>query len=151
MSRKGTVVTAVAMIVAVSACSDSSGPSPYPDIDGTWTYTASMSASVGGTTMTCDMTNFRLSIKQSGGTFTGTYSQGSMDCIANGQDYSQSGFMGSVVDGNVTEAGAIRFDFDTADLHQTGTCTETAMSGTANWTIDVGTVVTFSGSWSATR
>ena len=101
--------------------------------------------------MTCDMTSFRLSIDQSGGTFTGTYSQGSMDCIANGQDYSQSGLMGSVVDGNVTEAGAIRFDFDTADLHQIGTCTETAMSGTANWTIDVGTVVTFSGSWSATR
>jgi len=46
------------------------GLAAFPDLDGTWTYTAAMSGSVGATTMTCDMTGFRLSINQSGGSFS---------------------------------------------------------------------------------
>lgn len=151
MSRNGLAAAIVAAALAVSACSDSNSPSNFPDLDGTWTYTAAMSGSVGATTMTCDMTGFRLSINQSGGSFSGTYSQGTMSCMANGQPYSQSGIQGSIRNGNVTEAGSVSFDFDSADLHQIGTASATAMSGTANWAIDVGSVVTFAGNWSASR
>ncbi len=117
-------------------------PPEIPSIAGTWTFNAS---NLSGGGFSCDALAYRLSVNQSGTTFTGSYSGGTIRCTGDGKTVEAGPLTGTIVNGTVTESGSVSFDLDTQDFHQTGTVSGDSMSGTATWRFDFSGIL--SGSW----
>ena len=134
------------------ACSGDStmgpdGPSTA-QVGGVWTYAAS---NVAGGGASCTVTNLRLTFVQSGTTFSGSYSGGTMTCAAEGESATIGPFQGTVVNGTI-DGNRVSFDLDTQDWHNSGTLSGSSMSGQVTVRIDLGDgPITLSGSWSAAR
>ena len=132
---------------------DAAGPEipTYPNVAGTWTYNASNLSGAGGS---CNVTGLILTISQSGGTFSGSYSGGNTSCVIGAQNYPAGPSSGTIVSGTVTEGGTISFDFDTADWRNSGTIVGSSASGTATVRLDLGApvgVLVLSGNWAIGR
>jgi hypothetical protein len=82
--------------------------------------------------------------------FSGTYTGGELTCTGPGGTFSTPVEPGDIVNG-VVNGSSVSFDLDTPDFHLTGIAEGNTMSGTARWTVNVGTQVTLNGNWSATR
>ena len=126
------------------------GPS-IPSVAGSWTYNMS---NLSGGGLSCSTTGTSLVFNQSASTFTGTYSGGTLSCTGGGGTASVPVGTGTVVNGSVTTAGAVSFDFDTQDWRNTGTLSGNSISGTVVVRIDLGAptgVITLSGNFSAAR
>jgi hypothetical protein len=121
--------------VSLASCGDDATASSYPNIAGSWTYNAS---NLSGSGIPCGVTGATLSLSQSGSTFTGSYSNARLFCIFSGETLLDDVASGSVVNGEVSEAGSVSFDFDTPDFAQHGTISGNSMSGTATWRMDYG-------------
>jgi hypothetical protein len=138
--------------VAVAACGGDDGPGPgSANVEGTWN--ASLSNLTGGGASCSTTTPIQLSLRQTGSTFTGSYSSGVLTCTTPTESFSASTGSGSVVNGQVS-GDNVTFDLGTAAFHHTGLLEGTAMSGTAEWMYDFGIpleVVALSGNWSATK
>ncbi len=138
------------VLVSVAGCGGEQplAASPeIPSIAGTWTFNAS---NLSGGGFSCDAFAYRLSVNQSGTTFTGSYSDGTIRCTEDGKTFEVGpGLTGTIVNGTVTESGSVGFDLDTQDFHQTGTVSGDSMSGTATWRFDFTGIL--SGSWTASR
>lgn len=129
---------------------DIMGPS-IPSVAGSWTYSATNLSSSG---VSCSVSGTSLVFTQSGGTFTGSYSGGTISCSGGGATVSSPVGSGIVVNGSVTTAGAVSFDFDTQDWRNSGTLSGNSISGTVTIRLDLGAptgVVTLSGNFSAGR
>jgi hypothetical protein len=142
--------------LALAACGggDSTGPT-VTGIGGTWSFAwHDMSATVSGVALSCSVTNVRMTLTQSGESFTGTQTgTATMTCSANGQQELTEPVGGErILDGTV-QGAAVSFHLATIPGLHTGTLSGNGMSGDATWTLDLGggEVVTLTGTWSSTR
>jgi hypothetical protein len=152
----------LAVTVAL-ACGDDdpTGPS-QADVGGVWRITFSNMSNSG---ISCSSNTSDMSLTMSGVTFSGTYGPINLSCT-NGTGTFQKTLQGAIVNGTVANT-AVSFDLDSPNFHQTGTASaclpgECAvpspnpaiyMSGTAQWTMDLGggQTAALNGSWSATK
>lgn len=140
--------------VAVAACGgDDSGTGPVGSINvgGTWNVSVSNMSGSGASCSTSDP--IRATIRQTGSSFTGTYTGGILTCLTPTESFSSAVGSGAITNGEVT-GNTIRFDLDSPDFHHDGTVSGNSMSGTAQWTYDFGLplgTVTLTGGWSATK
>jgi hypothetical protein len=120
-------------------------PPEDADVSGAWTASWNNLNSAAG--LTCLAQNMRLSINQSGGTFTGVTNGGQFTCgstVVNMRSF-------TIVNGTVDE-NRVAFDLGDQNLHQTGTVSGNSMSGNATWTQSLdGVPFTLNGTWSAAR
>ena len=150
MSASVRVLLVSVLVTLTGACGgdDSTGPS-QASLGGVWTLSAT---NVSGQGVSCNLSPSRMTISQSGTTFTGTYGPGTVTCVSGADSFSYVA-QGTVVNGTVN-GNSVQFDLDTQDLHLTGGVNGNSMSGTARWSIDFGGdigVVTLNGNWSAAR
>ena len=132
-------------VLGLAACgSDATGVDDVPDIGGNWTYNLTFSADGG----TCTYDPSPVTISQSGGTFTGRIEIPDAICTPQGgAPYSLGSWGADIVNGTVSAAGAVTFDWGSTDTaHHTGNVNGSSMSG--DMTVDGGAV---SGTWSLTR
>lgn len=143
-------------VLLLTACGGDGGPTA-PDvlqIGGTWNYQTN-NVLVNG--ITCSISGRTMTITQSGSSFTGQLTGGIAECTAEFGSYSQDlgadgitdGIVNGVIDGN-----SLSFDLDfDPGASLTGTVSNGAMSGTiTERTYSVtGTIVSGTGSWSASR
>jgi len=135
-------------IVAVAACAGNkaSGPTALttPDVGGAWNIAWSNLRATG---VTCSASGGKITLTQSGTTFSGSYHSTLLQC--NGTALGVAG--GIVVNGSL-RGSTIMFDMDPPNLHQHGTITDRSMSGSATWRIAAdGTSSTLTGTWAAVR
>ena len=126
------------------------GPS-ISSVAGSWTYNMT---NLSGGGLSCSATGTSMIFTQSASTFTGTYNGGTLSCISGGVTVSAPVGTGTVVNGSVTTAAAVSFDFDTQDWRNTGTLSGNSISGTVVVRIDLGAptgIITLSGNFSAAR
>jgi hypothetical protein len=117
-----------AFLAACGNSSNSGGPTGTTGgtgVGGIWTYTANAAA---GDTATCFVTGAALSLAQSSGTFTGTYT-GHLSCTIPGNTVSTT--VSGRVDSGTVSAQTVRFKLDSV-VTNTGTANTgfTTMSGT---------------------
>lgn len=151
MRRWTVYVVAAATAVTLSACHGSNATGPAaPSVTGNWTYSAS---NVSGSGLACDISGVAMGLQQSGNTFTGSLTGGTLSCTASGQTSTQS--LGSDVVANGTIVGnTVAFDIGTSDIHDAGTISGNSMSGTVTIRLDLGAptgVITLSGNFAAVR
>jgi len=140
----------LSMAVVLAACGGGdggSGPS-IPDVAGSWRFAAQ---NLSGSGVSCSFANAPLNLDQSGDTFTGTYGPVSGSCLGGGESFDFT-VQGTVVNGTITQGGAVQFDLDSPDFHHSGNLSGNSMSGTARWFFDLGSqTVTLNGQWSAAK
>lgn len=135
--------TLCALLLLVTACSDSSGPEPI-NMAGAWALNVS---NLTGGSFTCSVTNTTLALNQTGTTFTGSYIGGQMRC-----DGSLLGTLSGVVNNGTVSGTNVQFDFDTPDIRFSGSVSGNTASGTVAMRVVVsGQAMPFTGSWAATR
>jgi hypothetical protein len=140
-------------LAAVAACGGDDGSTGVGSINvgGTWNISVS---NMSGQGASCSTTSpVRATIRQTGSTFTGTYSGGIITCLTPTESFSSALGSGAVTNGEIT-GNTISFDLDSPDFHHDGTVSGNSMSGSAEWTYDFGLplgVVTLTGSWSAVK
>jgi hypothetical protein len=139
----------ISLLGIVGCGDDSAGPESTAiptGVTGSWSY----STTVTTTGVSCTISGAALSLKQSGNTFTGTYT-GVISCSGSSGGGGGSA-RGTVVSG-IVSGSAIQFDFDNTQWHQTGTLDGNNMSGNVNAHIlDAnGAPMLLTGSWSAVR
>lgn len=137
-------------LLGVLACGDDNGAGPGSvNVTGTWS--ASLT-NLSGSGVSCSSTTpTQLTLDQTGTTFSGSYNGGELFCSGPGGTGPVPVGSGSVVNGTVSGSN-LSFDLDTPDFHHTGTVSGSSMSGTAQWTMDVGLplgMVTLTGNWEA--
>jgi hypothetical protein len=121
----------------LSACGGDSPTGPKTaDISGTWRITFT---NMSGSGVTCGTSAIDYVISQNGDTFTGTsnstYSLGCTDGVS-----SQSETLtGAIITNGHLSGSSITFDLATSAAHQMGTISGNSVSGSATWTIDLGT------------
>ena len=139
--------------VAAAACGgdDSTGPTGSLSVEGSWSATIS---NLTGGGASCSTTSpVQLNLRQTGTSFTGTYSSGVLTCVTPTESFSTPVGTGSVTNGQV-DGTTVTFDLGSPAFHNSGTLQGSSMSGTAEWTYDFGLPleqVTLTGSWSATK
>lgn len=136
-------------MVGVEGCggSDATGPSPSASITGTWHMSLSNLTANG---VTCSASDITLELQANGSGFSGTY-HGIMACGPTGGQASGSSIAGTIAHGS-RNGSQVSFDFDTSELHHTGTINGDSMSGSANYQLNFTSGLTIvSGSWTATR
>jgi hypothetical protein len=141
------------LAVAAAACGgdDGTGPTGSLNVDGTWS--ASVSNLSGGGASCHTSTPVQVTIRQTGSTFTGSYSGGILTCLTPTESFSSALGSGNVTNGQLAGT-TVTFDLGSPDFHHSGTVNGTSMSGTAAWNYDFGPPlddVMLAGSWSATR
>ncbi|HET7251688.1 MAG TPA: hypothetical protein VFI79_17725 [Gemmatimonadales bacterium] len=130
------------MMLGILACGSDKAAGPAADLTGSWSGTETLS----GSGLSCAI-SLTMQLTQTGATFNGTYSNGSVTC--NGQ--SQTGITGTIINGTVS-GSKVTFDVDDPGAHQTGTVAGNTMNGNAHWTISTSSgSVSLAGTWSATR
>ena len=136
----------LAAITTLAACGDST--SPGPNLGGSWLYSVSNLTSG---SVTCSSSGTTLSITQSGATFSGSYSGGTLTCLT--PSGSSSGLIGTgaVVSGSLS-GNAVSFDLDTGDWHNSGSISGGSMSGSVTVRLTIsGTTFVLSGNFGAAR
>ena len=141
------------IVLASSACSDST--EPQTDVSGSWTYSATYSVDLGalGTT-NCSGSGVQATITQSGSSVSGTAQGGDWTCDVPSFDLApftseNPGQITGTVDGT-----AVRFEVDGFVLlmHE-GTVSGNSMNGTLTGTGSIPGLgsVSLAGNWSASR
>lgn len=138
-------------LLILLACGDNgTGPSTA-SVTGTWSGSVS---NMSGSGISCSSTEATQStLDQSGTSFSGSYTGGTVFCSGPGGGTTVPIGSGSVINGTVNGSSVI-FDLDTPDSHFAGTMSGNSMSGNAQWRVDLGApigVITLSGTWAATR
>ncbi|HET6232353.1 MAG TPA: hypothetical protein VFE05_19920 [Longimicrobiaceae bacterium] len=114
----------LALVVGLAACSgDSTGPS-NAKLSGAWSF--SVSNLSGSGLANCNVAGLTLNLTQSGSSFSGTYTPGTLTCPGVGAT-SFSG--GTVVNGTVN-GNNVTFNLDDPSFHNTGTLNGSGISGT---------------------
>ena len=132
--------------VVVGACAGDtrSGPAAIPNVTGVWNINWS---NLNATNVSCFATGGRITLAQSGTTFSGAYSSALVQCNGTALGTASGVVVNGYLIGNV-----IAFDMDTPDLHQSGTVTGSSMIGSATWRIEGnGTIYLLTGTWAAAR
>ncbi len=140
-------------LAAVAACGgDDSGTGPVGSINvgGTWNLSVSNMSGSGASCSTSDP--IHATIRQTGSSFTGTYSGGILGCLTPTESFSSAIGSGAITNGEVT-GNTISFDLGSYGHHD-GTISGNSMSGSAEWTYQFGlplNEVSLTGGWSATK
>ena len=140
-------------LVAVAACGgDDSGTGPVGSINvgGTWNMSISNMSGSGASCSTSDP--IHATIRQTGSSFTGTYTGGILGCLTPTESFSSAVGSGAITNGQVS-GSTISFDLGTYGHHD-GTISGNSISGSAEWSYDFNLplgVVTLTGGWSATK
>jgi hypothetical protein len=130
------------LLYGILACGSDHAAGPAANLTGSWSGTETIS----GSGLSCSI-SLTMQLTQTGATFNGTYSNGSVNC--NGQ--SQTGITGTIINGTLSGT-VVTFDVDDPGAHHTGSVSGNTMNGNAHWTIPSGSgSVTLAGTWSATR
>jgi hypothetical protein len=140
---------AIAASLSSSGCGDDA-TQPGPDVNGTWEYNAT---NIAGTGVSCGISGITMNLSQSGSTFTGTYSPGSVTCTGPGGTFTDQFDPGVVANGSLI-GNNVSFDFDTSDMRHTGTLAGNSISGTVTVRGDLGDPigeVTLTGPFAAVR
>jgi hypothetical protein len=120
---------------------------PPPDVAGAWTYNAT---NLTGDGLTCTVANMALNLVQSGSTFSGQTSGGTLDCGGGPQALPAY----PVLNGRLDAPTSVSFDIvDPQVWRNVGTISENGMSGTVTLRVQdqAGTTYTLSGTFSAQR
>ncbi len=136
-----------AVVLVLVACGgDSSGPGT--NLTGSWLYSVS-NLTTGG--LTCASSGTTLSITQTGNTFSGSYSGGTLTCTTASGTTSVLIGTGTVVSGSLS-GNTVSFNLDTSDWHNVGTLSGGSMSGTVTVLLTLnGTNYTLTGHFGAAR
>ena len=137
-------------VVLLAACG-SDGPSgpnlgagpAIATLSGAWTM--SFGDMTDGS-LTCFTDEFTVTLAQDRATFTGDFGTATLTCT-NGVNTVSDQMSGQIANGSISTS-TISFDLDTPDRHQSGTWTESGISGTARWVLSS---TTLTGVWSASR
>lgn len=126
------------------------GVTPHTNVSGTWTYSAS---NLSGGGLVCQIEGTRLELEQTGRSFVGIYTGGTLTCVepVGGRVVP---FGAGVVTAGEVEGNSVTFDFDTSDIRHSGEVDGRTMSGALVMRMDVGDpigVVTLTGNFSAVR
>jgi hypothetical protein len=137
-----------AAVLALVACGgDSTGPNTS-DVSGTWMYNAT---NLNGAGLSCSITNVTFSLTQTGSSFTGSTSGGTLSCTFAGESDSESLGNSTVANGQV-DGTAIQFDIGSSDLHNAGTRDGKSITGTLTANVEVDTTaVVLSGTFSLVK
>ena len=149
MCRVPTVLVATVILASLACGGDSSGPEAVT-VTGSWN--ASITNLSGGGA-SCNFSNVRADLQQTGNTFVGTYSGGTVSCSGQGGTFSDLLDPGSVINGTVN-GNAVAFDIDTPDFHLVGTINGGSMAGTARLVLDFGAPIgsiVMNGNWAAAK
>lgn len=139
------VIPAV-VLVLVACGGDSSGPGT--NLTGNWLYSVS-NLTTGG--LRCSSSGTTLSITQSGSTFSGSYSGGTMTCTSASGASSFLIGTGTIISGSLS-GNSVSFDLDSSDCHNVGTLTGSSISGTVTVLLTVdATNYTLTGNFGAAR
>jgi len=155
LNTLGKIAAASVAVLAIVSCGgggDASTGPPTPtnaNIAGSWNYSAS---NLSGAGFTCNVNGTILNFTQSGATFTGTYSGGTLTCTAPGLPTFSEPLGNGIVATGTVNINNVSFDFDTSDWRNTGTVSGNSISGTAVVRISDGsTTYTLNGSFAATK
>lgn len=143
MSISRSLLALAVLAVLAAACSgDSTGGDVTADVSGQWSLNATgFRAGSGAYTFTCDISNMRMVLTQSGGGFTGSTEGGTQFCAYVGHTTGVSGELPSfvVTDGVVGQSGiSFTLTIEPSDeLEFTGTVARNgeSMSGGGRWVI----------------
>jgi hypothetical protein len=128
-------------------CSDSSGPD-NDVVAGTWAYSTT---NVQGSGASCSSTGTILTLVQTGVTFSGTYAGGTLSCTTPLGPVTQQIPTGVVANGTIS-GSSVSFNFDTSDWSNTGSISNTTMTGTLVVRVTFGgTSAVLTGSFTATK
>lgn len=146
------IVPALALLVG---CDGSTGPDEQLDLSGAWAYSASNLSGQfdDGTSIACQIDGITMNLTQSGSTFTGSTTVGSLECSAGGLTESGSVSLGPVQNGQLS-GNQVSFEITTGSevWSHSGTASANSMSGTVQVSIQLETqVVNLEGSWQASR
>lgn len=140
----------LALVLGVIGCNsgDSFGV-PTALVSGQWTMTLT---NFTGSGFTCNASGITLQLAQAGTTFSGTFSGGTISCTTPNGPLQATAPSGQIING-VISGTAVQFDLGNADSRFVGGLTgggEMSGNGTESTTFN-GTVVSLSGTWSATK
>lgn len=141
----------VALGVVLGACGDGGGTSPSPaNIEGTWSLAWT---DMSGAGIACSTTPIVYQITQNTTTFTGNSTSTYIISCTDGVTTVEDTLTGAIITNGRINGNSISFDLATSAAHQTGTVTGNTMSGTATWTLDLGSsgTVVLSGSFAGNR
>jgi hypothetical protein len=150
----------MAITLAVACGDDPVGPN-NANVSAQWGITF---ANMSGGGVSCSSNTGSMSLTVNGTTLTGSYGPLVLSCTT-GAGAFQETLQGAIANG-VVGINSVSFDLDTEDFHQMGNTNgclpgecdvpslpedPTSMSGTAQWTMDVGAgqTATLNGLWSA--
>ena len=143
------------VVVASTACGDSTEPPEHADLGGSWTYSATYSVNLGALgTVGCSLSGVQVSLSQSGSSISGTGQGGESVCdspffpLEPATAENPATILGTV-DGNSVSIEVDSFVL----LSHEGTVSGNSMSGTVTGTGDIpgGGSISVTGSWSASR
>ena len=145
------LIAALTGLAAACGGDDNTGPVGSLSVAGSWTASIS---NLNGEGASCGTSSpIQVNLRQSGSSFTGTYSGGILTCLTATESFSTALGQGSVMHGEVT-GSTVTFDLGNSAFHHSGTLHGSSMSGTAEWTYDFGLplgTVTLNGGWSASK
>jgi hypothetical protein len=135
-----------ALLLALS-CTEPS----YPKVGGIWHHTSSLTYPsdfdlAPGQPYVCSYQAV-LTLSQSKSSFSGTYDSLAIACNSGG---SSSGFSGTVINGTVSQGGAVGFDFDSPNWSLAGTIHGDSMGGAVTDSVSgLSGMEAATGTWSA--
>jgi hypothetical protein len=139
--------------VAAVACGgdDQTAPTGSLNVGGTWSASLSNLSGEGASCSTS--APIRVTLRQTGSTFNGSYSGGILTCLTATESFSSAVGSGDVINGQVTGTN-VTFDLGDPAFHHDGTLNGGSMAGAATWIYDFGfplNEVTLTGGWSAAK
>lgn len=130
------LAAAILGLALLAACGGDGPTEPkLVNLSGTWrvTYT-----NLTGSGITCSTTAIDYLISQSGSTFTGASNSTYTITCTDGVNTLSETLTGAIVSNGHINGSALEFDLATSAAHQTGTVSGNSMSGSATWTLDLG-------------
>ena len=130
-------LTPLLALVLFAACGGDGPAGPGAiSISGAWRITWT---NMSGSGVSCSTSSIEIQITQSGTTFTGSSnSSWTLTCIAGGATDSET-FTGAAITSGQISGSTITFNLATSAAQQTGSISGNSISGTATWTLDLGT------------
>jgi hypothetical protein len=109
------------------------------DVSGLWTFSGDVAGPAPGTTgVSCLIRDRAVTFTQSGATFTGSWSGGTVFCTANGVTQGGAASSGTVASGTIS-GNSVSFNFDTPDFANNGSISGSTVGGTTTLRIPFGT------------
>ena len=109
-------------------------------VAGGWSYSSDFALAG----VPCTLTE-TLSVSQTGSSFSGNATNGWIECPLGGIDES---FPGAAIVNGVSSQFSVAYDFDSSNVHHTGTYAANTMNGSVTFLLDSGPVT---GTWTAVR